>query len=957
MVEQTQTPTTTLLDQLGWHYRSSGVNQANIETCPICYNTNWKFFIRVGGEGDGLWDCKVCSEKGNLFQLKRKLGIRTKNLMSVHDMIPQEASPLPDIEAYHRRLINDPTMGEVLDYLIAERKLTMAVVERFKLGVEEYGGKLWLCIPYLDSAGHCVFAKFRTVPPYEKDFRSVAGRPAPLFNSHIIRPGMDELLMVEGEIDCLSLISNGYESVVAVPGAAMKKADWIERLDRCAPKQIYVCFDNDKAGQTGAKGLAERIGIDKVRNIPLPDFGGKDVNEWFTAGHSLEQFLALKDEAERFPVSGVVSIHEVAGQLIDEMEGRVAIAQFDTPWPSVNERLGPLEEGDVVGVLAQPKVGKAQPLWSKIRTPNGWVNMGSLRVGDAVSSVDGSPSFIIGVFPQGEQPIFKVTFNDGRFTFASKDHLWSVVLRRYRHKGVQTLTTLEIQEILDKDRDGAVAVPTIIGDDSPRTDLFIPPWLMGVLLGDGDLCNSSISVSKTDQFVRDKATELLYPLGYCTSDILGRGKYSGFRIRKLVRSSMTPNPLMEDIIGLGLKDCDSFTKFIPRCYLDSSWDDRLDLLRGLLDTDGTCSPSGHISYSTSSEQLAKDVQYLVRSLGGVSSIVPKVKTYKYLGEKKYSAVNYIVNVGVGDLQVFSLPRKVERQNHTDKKKKPHLKIVSVEYAGVEPCQCISVSHPSKLYVTDNYIVTHNTTFCLNWVDYYTTKGVPSMLFCQEMLPKRMFRKWVSYITQADDTPGRSQVNSDVVKQAIAIGGSRPGDLLFAHTKWYKHEEIYETIRQAQRRYGVKAVCFDNLHLLCKASQDWSQEINRISKAFKQLTLELKILLILIMQPTKIQQGTIVSSNNVYGSGQINADVDAMLCLHRKSTTYGLRDGDLQGAIEIETTLEPELYVNVDLCRYGTGGMCTLYMDGARSTVRERTPSDMVNVPVPKSPSDLIPVEV
>jgi len=278
---------------------------------------------------------------------------------------------LPDVDACHAALLGDP---EAMDYLLKVRGFTQEIIYRQKLGLKE---KVWfreageskaLVIPYLVE-GNIVYAKFRTLPPKPKDFVSPSGWEAPLYNGEILREGLNEVVFVEGEADALSCMSHGISYVVGVPGANVKKALWIEHLDKIAPKKIYILYDNDKAGKKGAQELASRIGIEKCYKIVLPSFlvplgggelrAGKDINEWFLyGGGTLEKFEELKQSAELFDVTGVSSSKDALTQLEDELNGKTDLApSYVFQWPELNKLIG-LEDGDILDIVAPEKVGK-----------------------------------------------------------------------------------------------------------------------------------------------------------------------------------------------------------------------------------------------------------------------------------------------------------------------------------------------------------------------------------------------------------------------------------------------------------------------------------------------------------------------------------------------------------------------------------------------------------------------
>ena len=364
----------------GWNWQMDSTgSQIMIENCPYCKKGDHKFYMAVAdpkeSSRDGLHFCHhgSCNKTGNLRTLQEHLGVRIANVESRREWAgtgENKPDALPDVDVCHATLIGD---ADAMDYLLNCRGFTKEIIDRQKLGLKE---KVWfreageskaLVIPYL-VGGNVVYAKFRTLPPKPKDFVSPSGWEAPLYNGEILVEGLNEIIFVEGEADALSLMSNGVVNVVGVPGAGIKKATWIEALDKIAPKSIYILYDNDNAGKRGAQEIASRIGIDKCLRLVLPPFEievdgekrpGKDVNEWFTkGGGTLEVFEKLKENAQLFDVTGVTSSVDALTQLEDELNGKVDLApKYVFQWPELNRLIG-MEDGDVLDIVAPEKVGK-----------------------------------------------------------------------------------------------------------------------------------------------------------------------------------------------------------------------------------------------------------------------------------------------------------------------------------------------------------------------------------------------------------------------------------------------------------------------------------------------------------------------------------------------------------------------------------------------------------------------
>lgn len=370
----------------GWDWKNTDEYQIELETCPLCKKDGYgHFYMRVHGptdeqkSKDGLFMCHRCGKTGRLYDLKQELGISIPSVESRADWAGAEKKiePLPDINACHQALLEDE---DALDYLMNERGFSRDIIVRQKLGVvakrffRETGEVKALVYPYLVN-GNCVFVHYRTLPDMAhpgkvpKAFSSPKGWDAPLYNGEILRDGLTDVIMVEGEANCIAAIDKGITNVCGVPGANFKKADWIDALDKLDTlDKIYVAYDKDKVGQKAAQTLATRIGIERCWKITLPDFEvttesgekrkGKDLNEWFTqGGGTAEAFEKLKQDAAMFDVDGVANSKDAVQEFIEELLGKGVEPKYRTKWPGLNKLVG-FDDGDVIDVLAAEKIGK-----------------------------------------------------------------------------------------------------------------------------------------------------------------------------------------------------------------------------------------------------------------------------------------------------------------------------------------------------------------------------------------------------------------------------------------------------------------------------------------------------------------------------------------------------------------------------------------------------------------------
>ncbi len=363
------------------------------------------------------------------------------------------------------------------------------------------------------------------------------------------------------------------------------------------------------------------------------------------------------------------------------------------------------------GILADDMgVGKSQPTSALILTPTGWQRFGDVKVGDRVMNAQGGVSRVTGVFPQGELDCFRVFFSDGTTARCSDDHLWAVN-SAVRNKRKNPHRVLPLREIRDRLFDAAGNARHYIPIAAPMRfdstgELPIDPYLLGCILGDGGISQHDIRLTTADQELLEECRSLL-PTG---TDLVPLSRYDySIRVRS-VSSGRQPNVLKQHLVDLGLFGLGSHRKFIPSAYLFASVPDRLALLQGLLDTDGCVSRQNrHIEFTSVSDDLAEGVCFLVRSLGGVARLrYKKTPKYRWKGEERVGKPAFRVSVALpAQFPPFRLRRKADEYPGRPKYP-PSRAIVKVEPEGRCEMQCISVDAPDQLYITNDFIVTHNT---------------------------------------------------------------------------------------------------------------------------------------------------------------------------------------------------------------------------------------------------------
>lgn len=351
--------------------------------------------------------------------------------------------------------------------------------------------------------------------------------------------------------------------------------------------------------------------------------------------------------------------------------------------------------------------GKAQKLSAKVMTPNGYTTIGQIKIGDKICGEDGKVYSVTGVFDRGIKKNYRVKFNDGSYTECCDEHLWNVNKTTFKDKN--KFVTVMLKDILNdsvglkskSDNAYRYSIPEYQPVYMNEKEHIIPSYLLGVLLGDGYLCGQTLSISSIETDVIDKC-KLLLDNDY-TIKKSGSKNYSW----NLINTKEKYNKYKREIKRLDLEKT-SKEKFIPDEYKYDSVENRLELLRGLFDTDGcVATKSNNYSICTKSNRLKDDILFIARSLGMLSSA--KWANRKDNKNKECWCISIRFNE---DMKPFSSKKHTEKYKPNKRNKSLRRKIASIEYIGEEQMRCIMVDNPSHLYLTDDFIVTHNTSFIM-----------------------------------------------------------------------------------------------------------------------------------------------------------------------------------------------------------------------------------------------------
>jgi replicative DNA helicase len=614
-----------------------------------------------------------------------------------------------------------------------------------------------------------------------------------------------------------------------------------------------------------------------------------------------------------------------------------------------------LHPGQMVIVAARPAIGKALALDTPIPTPSGWMSMGDLGVGDLVLGDDGRPTPVTGVTQTWlNRPCYRVTFADGSSIVADAEHEWltddrasrksaqAATAQYNRTRNQRTFaavrTTRELFDTLrmtTKDRRLNHSIRNAKPLELPEAELPIPPYTLGVWLGDGTSAAAHFTSADPEiaAYVEGEGIDAPY---------LGNLRY-GLRLPKpesisertcaVCGNAFTPKDPMVQTCGrtcggkargirAGLADptcpdcgapmtgfgrCQACVldhgsvqallrshgllgrKHVPIAYLRGSEIQRRALLAGLLDTDGTVTANGNVQYSTTSRVLADGVYELIVSLGYRCSIATK----PVRGRTVASSTVFDLSFSTHD-QVFGLHRKQiahkERTRHTSNARRTSRFIVAIEPVPSVPVRCIEVGNESHMYLAGRSMVpTHNSTLGLDLARNASIKhGLASVIFSLEMSRNEIVMRLLSAEAQVPLHHMRSGTMSDADWSRLAskMGTVSEAPLFIDDSPNMTLMEIRAKCRRLKQRHDLRLVIVDYLQLMTsgKRVESRQQEVSEFSRSLKLLAKELGVPVIAISQLNRGAEQRVDKKpmlSDLRESGSLEQDADMVVLLHRE----------------------------------------------------------------------------
>lgn len=580
-------------------------------------------------------------------------------------------------------------------------------------------------------------------------------------------------------------------------------------------------------------------------------------------------------------------------------------ARIKTGIEPFDEASGGISPDDEFMILsARLGVGKALKYGTKVLGADGIFRpVEDFNVGDYLIGRDGKPTKILKVRDFDKLNLYRVHFIDGTYIDCCEDHLWT--LRKWGK--VYTLSTKELAsgKLMDIGAGTGFSgnkghhyyhwyLPKIDPVEYPEKNYVIPPYTMGVLLGNGSLSadrGSIVFTSFDDDIVESVRSELPNEVELRKTKTPGDWRFV-WKVRHT-----TPNPYAVAIRELHLHK-KAQGKFIPVEYLTGSVEQRLELLAGIIDTDGYvprgCDKNGRTSsivLALTSEQLIDDVRYLIESLGGYARKKSYDGWYTPPGSKERRYTSKVYELDFSFHLPLNLRSSFKRDRYTTALVHRTRPIVSIE--PIEPAggRCFIVDNDEHLFLTEHFIPTHNS-FLLHYVALAMAKqGLNVGLYSGEMTEYEVGARidtWLTHVNNFDLTRGRL---TDSTAQQEAYATEVKGKILVITPKHLGRNATPNDLRKFAKEQNLSVLLIDQLSLMQPDGiqrRESFEQFSSLSMQLKALQQELRIPIVAVSQLNREAMKEEVNAANIAGSDRIGQDATIILALERKDNEVTIK---------------------------------------------------------------------
>jgi len=577
---------------------------------------------------------------------------------------------------------------------------------------------------------------------------------------------------------------------------------------------------------------------------------------------------------------------EITLSMIEEINrlkalGNSKLLGVDTGFHNLNDHTQGFGKGDLVIIAARPAMGKCLGKGTNVVMFDGSLKaVEDIQVGELLMGDDSTPRKVLSL-ARGREEMYWVRQNKGIDYRVNKSHILS--LKRSRNEGKHKhgdVLNIEVSDYVEKsDKFKSNYKGYKVAVEFSENSVDIEPYFLGLWLGDGT--SSSVEIATQDSEIVNYLGKYADRLSLLLNSHFADGKCPMYRIGK----GYTGGDIKQDIsLQKKLRDMNLLNnKHIPENYLINSRKKRLELLAGLLDSDGYYDDKYHVMEITQkSKALSKQIKFLADSLGFRCSFKSKIARIKSIG---YECEVYRVRI-VGDLD--EIPTKIARKKarpSASNRNHQHTGI-TLEYDKVDDYYGFEIDG-NKLFLLEDMTVTHNTSLVLNMTQKAIERGEGIAFFSLEMPAEQLMLRLLSTETSIplqklrigdltdDEWANLSKAADKMANRKLFVDD---GGLATIH-------HVRSKLRKLKAKHPeISMAIIDYLQLMSGDNSEGRQQvISEISRGLKQLARELQIPIIALSQ---LNRGVESRDNkrpmlsDLRESGSIEQDADIVMFVYR-----------------------------------------------------------------------------
>lgn len=670
-----------------------------------------------------------------------------------------------------------------------------------------------------------------------------------------------------------------------------------------------------------------------IRQVYSPSWNGGTYSE---KSDELLQSLAASIPARHVVKSkeDVISVEQV-GHIFEDYAKNIGKNRLEFGIPSLDAALES-QVGRVYAIGGAPGSGKCHGIDTPILMFDGTIKkVQDVKLGDFLMGDDSTPRTVLGL-ARGQEMLYNIKQNNGDDYVVNESHILSLkgssaTRKQFIYGSIQDVPLVEyMQKGTDfKKRMKGYKVPV----NFSKKELQIDPYIFGAWLGDGTTSKPEFTIAKQD-------VELI-------AELQAWGDSNLFDVNLKEYPSASDKVYTITVTGENnnfrkfLKETGLFSgKYIPQNYLTSNREDRLNLLAGLLDTDGYYDNRKHtFEFSSSDTKMMEQVLFLVRGLGFKSTMSNEVKHYKSFSKGKwYEGYSDSHRLYITGDNLVEIPTRIQRKKavQVDKQRYQDLTEITVEpmyvgdYFGFE----IDGNHR---YLLGDFTVTHNTSLSLQLLNNTSKQGINSMFFSFDMSLEDVYQKLIQKHYRIGSKKVYLEMEDDVRrKQFKECLDENYSNVNFVRSAGMSIEEMKDRIIRTEQALGtdIKFILVDYLDLIRSDYSDPTQRSMYSVQGLKEIATALRKCVVFLGQPNKANQRMDEPAETYAafkGSGALAELSNAMLWVSRPGAS--------------PRTFENDKYYSLDCLKNRHGAMFSLDFawDGVTGSIRELEVIEKMNL--------------